>query len=246
LLGELSASLAHELKQPLTSILSNAQAALRFLNHPDLDVEEVRSSLHDIAEADRRANEIIERMRAMIKKGEADMELRDVNADIHHALLLIHSDLVVRNVDVSTTLSPELPMVSADHIQLQQVLINLIINGCDAMSDAPPDKRQLTIETTREGAGMIRVSVSDRGTGITPEVLEQIFMPFYSTKKHGLGMGLSICRAIIRAHGGQLWAENGPEGGAVFHFTLHTDRNAIAKHGHLAHGESHDTAKSRG
>ncbi|QIF02323.1 two-component regulator propeller domain-containing protein [Roseimicrobium sp. ORNL1] len=246
LLGELSASLAHELKQPLTSILSNAQAALRFLNHPEIDVEEVRSSLHDIADADRRANEIIERMRAMIKKGESDMELRDINADIHHALLLIHSDLVVRNVDVSTTLSPELPMVGADHIQLQQVLINLIINGCDAMSDSPPDKRQLTVETKREGADMIRVSVSDRGTGITPEVLEQIFMPFYSTKKHGLGMGLSICRAIIRAHGGQLWAENGSEGGAVFHFTLHTNRSAIAKGHHLTHGESPDAAKSRG
>jgi signal transduction histidine kinase/ligand-binding sensor domain-containing protein len=246
LLGELSASLAHELKQPLTSILSNAQAALRFLNHPEPDVEEVRSSLHDIADADRRANEIIERMRAMIKKGEADMELRDINADIHHALLLIHSDLVVRNVDVSTTLSPELPLVSADHIQLQQVLINLIINGCDAMSDVPPANRQLTVETKREGSDMIRVSVSDRGTGITPEVLEQIFMPFYSTKKHGLGMGLSICRAIIRAHGGQLWAENGPKGGAVFHFTLRTNSNAIANDSHLTHGGSSDSAKSRG
>lgn len=246
LLGELSASLAHELKQPLTSILSNAQAALRFLNHPEVDVEEVRSSLHDIADADRRANEIIERMRAMIKKGEADMELRDLNADIHHALLLIHSDLVVRNVNVSTTLSPELPMVNADHIQLQQVLINLIINGCDAMSDAPPDKRQLTIETKREETDMIRVSVTDRGTGITSEVLEQIFMPFYSTKKHGLGMGLSICRAIIRAHGGQLWAENRPDGGAVFHFTLHTNRNAIAKGNHLMQGELPDSEKSRG
>ncbi|RBP38051.1 two component regulator with propeller domain [Roseimicrobium gellanilyticum] len=244
LLGELSASLAHELKQPLTTILSNAQAALRFLNHPVPDVEEVRSSLNDIADADRRANEIIERMRAMIKKGQSEMELRDINADIHHSLLLIHSDLVGRNVTVSTSLSPELSMVSADHIQLQQVLINLIINGCDAMSDAPPEMRQLFIETKREGMDMIRVSVADRGTGITPEMLEQIFKPFYSTKQHGLGMGLSICQAIIRAHGGRLWAESGPDGGAVFHFTLRMNSMAATKD--AVQGASGDAGKSRG
>lgn len=229
LLGELSASLAHELKQPLTSILSNAQAALRFLDDAAPDVEEVRCSLNDIADADRRANEIIERMRAMIKKGEADMELRDLNADIHHALLLIHGDLVGRNVTVSTSLTPELPMVSADHIQLQQVLINLVINACDAMSDAPPDERQLFIETKRDGEELIHVSVADHGSGIAPEMLEQIFKPFYSTKKQGLGMGLSICRAIIRAHGGRLWAENGPDGGAIFHFTLRMNRGLVGE-----------------
>lgn len=246
LLGELSASLAHELKQPLTSILSNAQAALRFLNRPDPDVEEVRSSLQDITDADRRANEIIERMRAMIKKGEADMELRDLNADIHHALLLIHSDLVGRNVTVTTSLSPDLPMVSADHIQLQQVLINLIINGCDAMGDSSPDERQLVIESKRDGADLVRVSVADRGSGLTPEMQEEIFKPFYSTKKHGLGMGLSISRAIIRAHGGKLWVENGAEGGAVFHFTLRLNRASMAE-GNRAGNESFpDSAAGRG
>ena len=224
LLGELSASLAHELKQPLASILSNAQAALRFLNSPPIDTEEVRGSLQDIADADRRANEIIERMRAMIKKGQAEMELRDVNSDIHQALLLIHSDLVGRNVVVTTDLSPDLPPVSADHIQLQQVLINLIMNGCDAMDALAPDQRRLFIETKKDQGALVRVSVSDRGTGITPELQENIFKPFFSTKRNGLGMGLSICRAIIRAHGGQLWALNHPDGGAVLHFTLQTGK----------------------
>jgi signal transduction histidine kinase/ligand-binding sensor domain-containing protein len=220
LLGELSASLSHELKQPLAAILTNAQAAMRFLNDDPADLAEVRDSLRDIAAADRRANEIIERMRSMMKKGEAEMEARDLNADIHQTLLLTHSDLLERDVSVVTRLAPDLPHVNGDHIQLQQVLLNLIINACDAMMECPPDERELTIETAREGAEFIQVSVTDRGSGVAPEMLERVFEPFYSTKKTGLGMGLSICRAIIRAHGGQLWASNHPERGTIFRLTL--------------------------
>jgi signal transduction histidine kinase/ligand-binding sensor domain-containing protein len=220
LLGELSASLSHELKQPLAAILTNAQAALRFLDDDPADLAEVRGSLKDITAADRRANEIIERMRSMMKKGEAEMEARDLNADIHQALLLAHGDLIERDVTVVTRLAPDLPPVRGDHVQLQQVLLNLIVNACDAMMKFPPDERRLTIETARDGAGLVQVSVADRGTGVAPEMLERVFDPFYSTKQSGFGMGLSICRAIIKAHGGQLWAVNNSDRGATFHFTL--------------------------
>jgi C4-dicarboxylate-specific signal transduction histidine kinase len=208
LLGELSASLAHELNQPLAAILSNAQAALRFLADDQANVDEVRASLRDIAEADRRAGEIIRRMRAMMRKGEAQMELRDMNADIEQVLVLLHSDLVARNVSVTADLLPDLPPVHGDHIQLQQVLLNLIVNACDAMQDVAPDERRLLITTKRAADNMVHVSVADCGAGVDPGMLEQIFTAFYSTKTNGLGMGLSICRAIIKGHGGLLWAEN--------------------------------------
>ena len=220
LLGELSASLAHELNQPLTAILSNAQAAIRFLQHEPADVEEVRASLLEIADADKRASEIITRMRAMMKKGESQLEPRNLNADIEQVLLLLHSDLVTRKVDVETCLSPALPLVNGDHVQLQQVLLNLVVNGCDAMQERSPDERRLTIETSREGDGLVRVSVIDRGSGIAPEMLQRIFEPFFSTKSAGLGMGLSICQAIVKAHGGRLWASNNADRGAAFHFTI--------------------------
>ncbi len=220
LLGEFSASLSHELKQPLAAILTNAQAAIRFLDGDPANLEEVRDSLKDIMEADRKAHEIIERMRSMMQKSGARMESGDLTVDIHRSLLLAHRDLVERGVSVITRLAPDLPPVIGDHLQLQQVLSNLIVNAGDAMVDCPPDERQLTIETRREGPEFIEVSVTDRGAGVAPEMLERIFEPFYSTKKTGLGMGLSISRAMIRAHGGQLWASNLPQRGTVFRFTL--------------------------
>lgn len=220
LLGELSASLAHELKQPLAAILSNAQAGLRFLNDDEPDLDELRAILGDIATSDRRAAEIITRLRAMTKKGEVQMERRDLNADIEQALDLIHSDIVSRNVTITTQLDPDLPLMNGDHIQLQQVLLNLVINACDAMKDNSPDDRLIVIETASNDSGGVRVSVTDRGRGIPPDALERIFAPFYTTKSHGLGMGLSICRAIVQAHGGQLWAVNNPDSGATFHFAL--------------------------
>jgi C4-dicarboxylate-specific signal transduction histidine kinase len=220
LLGELSASLAHELNQPLAAILTNAQAGLRFLNNDPADINEVRNILKDITAADRRASEIIGRLRAMMKKGEVQMESRDLNADIEQVLVLLHSDLVARNVTVTTELLPELPPVNGDHIQLQQVLLNLIVNGCDAMHANAPDDRRLVITTERAADGMVCVSVRDHGTGVEPEMHERIFDSFYSTKAGGLGMGLSVCRAIVKAHDGLLWASNNPDRGATFHFTL--------------------------
>ncbi|EDY20851.1 integral membrane sensor signal transduction histidine kinase [Chthoniobacter flavus Ellin428] len=220
LLGELSASLAHELSQPLAAILSNAQAALRFLEDEPADVAETRACLRDIAASDQRASEIIRHMRSMMKKGEAQLEPRDINLDIEGVLALLHSDLVTRQVVVTTELQPDLPSVRGDHIQLQQVLLNLIVNSGDAMRSADPEARSIVVSTRRDGAGLVRVSVADSGPGIEPDKLERIFDPFYSTKSNGLGMGLSICRAIIKAHGGHLWAESELGRGATFHFTL--------------------------
>lgn len=222
LLGELSASLAHELKQPLTTILANSQAALRYLTNVPVELDEVRSSLEDISSADRRANEIIERMRNMVKKGESALESRDINADIEQALLLINNDLIERKVSIETRFSSDVSLVKGDHIQLQQVLLNLVLNGCDAMAASPPPDRQLLVETRPSDPGFILVAVSDCGPGLAPEMAERIFKPFFSTKKQGLGMGLSICRAIIGAHGGRLWVDNNKERGATFSFTLRT------------------------
>jgi len=148
------------------------------------------------------------------------MEARDINADIEQALLLINNDLIERKVSVETRFSSNVPLVKGDHIQLQQVLLNLILNGCDAMAASPPEDRQLVVETNPGHPGYITVAVSDRGPGIAPETMERIFKPFYSTKSQGLGMGLSICKAIVGAHGGKLWGVNNADRGATFSFTL--------------------------
>jgi signal transduction histidine kinase len=220
LIGELSASFAHELNQPLAAILSNAQAALRFLDNDPNDVSEVRAILHDISASDRRASEIIGRMRAMMKKEKIRMELGDINVNVTEVLLLLRGDLVKRGVKVSTQLADDAPLVKGDHIQLQQVILNLLINGCDAMGGNAPESRQLLVTTAREGASQVRVSIVDQGTGIPPATMNRIFEAFYTTKGSGLGMGLAICREIVRAHGGKLWATNNTESGATFHFTL--------------------------
>lgn len=231
LLGELTASLAHELKQPLNAILSNAQAGARFLDREKPDIEEVQAILKDIASEDRRASEIINRLRAMMKKGEMQMEARDLNADVEQALQLIRTELMDRGVTVDIDLKTDLAPVQGDHIQLQQVMLNLVINGCDAMAENEPADRQLLIRTAEVESGMLRVSVTDRGAGIPTSVMGRIFEPFYSTKKSGLGMGLAICRAIVRAHGGELWAENNPERGATCHFTLRSTKEDAREDG---------------
>jgi signal transduction histidine kinase/sugar lactone lactonase YvrE len=220
LMGELSASLAHELSQPLAAILSNAQAALRFMNSGQPDLDEIRAILADIAAADRHAGEVIRTVREMVRKSEPQMTARDLVSDLEHALKMVHRDLVTRHVKLSTDFPETDSKVKADQVQIQQVLLNLVMNGCDAMRGQAPEENHLRIATTRNGDQMVRVSVSDRGSGIPPEMLTRIFDPFVSTKESGLGMGLAICQAIVQAHGGQLWAENNPDRGATFHFTL--------------------------
>lgn len=164
----------------------------------------------------------------MMKKGEVQMEPRDLNTDLAQVLKLLHSDLVKRRVTIENRLQPNLPPVRGDHVQLQQVMINLIVNACDAMQANEPGERRIAVTTEHTSGQMVRVSVADCGPGVPTELLERIFTAFYSTKSHGLGMGLSICLAIVKAHGGRLWVENNPDRGATFHFTLKLETHGNA------------------
>jgi PAS domain S-box-containing protein len=214
MLGELSGSLAHELNQPLAAILSNAQAALRFLAEGSGDLDEIRNILRDIVEDDKRAGEVIKRLRTLLKKDDAQHRALDVNEMVSDVWRLMRSDLVYRNVVVSTAFAADLPQVSGDRVQLQQVMVNLLTNACDAMDRAEGDRR-LTLQTIRIDGSGVKVSVIDRGRGIPPEDLERIFQPFVSTKTEGMGLGLAVCRTIIASHKGRLWATNNPDCGAA-------------------------------
>ncbi len=220
-LGELSSSLAHELTHPLTAILSNAQAAQRFLADDDVDLDEVREILNDIVTQDQRAGEVIHGLRLMLKKGELQEHCDDVdlNEVIRDVVNLMRSDLINRNVTVDTDLAQNLPAITGDRVQLQQVLLNLSLNGCEAMADYNSSERRLLIASQWEN-GAVRVSVADRGSGIPEEKMQQVFERFFTTKKEGMGLGLSVCRTIIDAHRGKIWATNNTGCGATFHFSL--------------------------
>jgi two-component system sensor kinase FixL len=219
--GELSSSLAHELTHPITAILSNAQAAQRFLAQDDIDLDEVREILNDIVTQDQRAGEVIHGLRLLLKKGEPQKHCDDVdlNEVIRDVVNLMRGDLINRNVTVDTDLAQNLPAVTGDRVQLQQVLLNLALNGCDAMADYKSSERRLLIASQCEN-GAVRVSVSDSGSGIPREKMEQVFERFFTTKKKGMGLGLSVCRTIINAHHGKIWATNNAGCGATFHFSL--------------------------
>lgn len=227
-LGALSGAVAHELNQPLTAILTNAQAAARILTQEPVDKTEIRLILEDIMHDDKRAGDVIKHLRALLKKGESLMQTISVNELVTEVLALAHSDLILRDVAVSRQLDDELPVVHGDPIQLQQVLLNLIINACEAMSTRPTGDRLLFVRTTSNGNGHVRLSVSDTGEGLSPEASEKVFEPFYTTKALGLGLGLPICRSIITAHGGRLWAEAAPTRGAIFHVELPTQTGGHA------------------
>ena len=223
-MGELAASLAHELNQPLTAILSNAQAAQRFLAANPTDVEEVREILKDIAQDNSRASEVIRRLRDLVKKGELEVTALDLGGVARDVVLLIHSDAVLHNVSVSLELDAGLPKVRADKVQLQQVILNLLLNAFHAMKDCPLDGRRVVVRTEPDGDHMVIVAVRDRGVGLSSDELDKIFQPFYTTKSDGLGMGLAISRSIIEAHGGRLWAENNSDRGATFYFTVPAEK----------------------
>lgn len=217
-LGVLSGALAHEINQPLGSILSNAQAAEFLLESDQPDLEELRAILADIVREDRRAGDVIKRLRALLRRGETTPQPLDANESVREVLRLTRSDLIARHVATELKLAADPPMLHADRVQLQQVLLNLILNACDAMAELPPDQRILVLETRSGGSEGI-LSVRDRGAGL-PADPSLIFEPFHTTKEHGLGLGLAICRTLIEAHHGRLWAENNPGGGAVFHVAL--------------------------
>ncbi len=220
MLGELSGSLAHELNQPLTAILSNAQAAQRFLAQGDGHLDEVREILGDIVEQDKHAGEVIRRLRRLLRKGEIELQPLPLSEVVGDALELMRSDLVNRGVAVTAELPADLPPAVGDRVQIQQVVLNLVANACDAMEGLEKHDRRLEVRTEANGAGSLRVSIADRGPGLTPEESERVFEPFFTTKAHGMGLGLTVCRTIVAAHGGELRASSNPEGGATFHFTV--------------------------
>jgi len=221
MLGELSGSLAHELNQPLTAILSNAQAAQRFLAQDPPRIDKLAEILADIVKSDNRAGAVIQRLRSLLRKEDAQRHPLDVNEVVEESLRLVRSDLLSRQVVAQIELAEALPVVDGDRNQLQQVLLNLLINGCDAMDGHPAGSR-LIVRTRKSAGGNVEVSVADRGSGIPPADLERIFEPFVTTKSRGLGLGLAICRSIVEAHRGRLWASNNADGGATLHCELPT------------------------
>jgi two-component system sensor kinase FixL len=218
-LGELSAALAHELNQPLAAILSNANAAQLFLAHDKYDVEEIRSILRDIVTADERASGIIARVRSVLKKGPFRPEELDANELIKQVVKLMRHDLTAHKIRIVTEFIEELPRIRGDRVQLQQVLINLVLNAIDAMSQRAEDARILTLRSSLVDENAVQLSVSDTGSGIPPGGEEKIFEQYHTTKPEGLGLGLSLGRSIMLAHRGHLWAEN-QASGATFHLTI--------------------------
>ena len=219
MMGELAATLAHELNQPMTAILSNAQAATRFLSRPSPDLDELREILEEIAEEDTRASEVIRRMRSLVKKERASLQTLDLNGTVQEVVRLLRSDAMMRKVVIDFQLDPDLPPVSGDRIQLQQVVMNLLLNAFDAIGECSTENQTVVVETCHDDE-QVKVSVRDCGAGISPATLEHLFQPFNTSKPHGLGMGLSISRSIIRLHCGRLWGQNNSGPGATFCFTL--------------------------
>jgi signal transduction histidine kinase len=220
-LGQLATALAHELSQPLGAILRNAEAAEIHLNSPSPDLEELRAIVSDIRKDDRRAGDVIDQMRALIRRRTLEMNPLALSELVQDVMLLVHSDAVARHVALDCVVAPGLPLVSGDRVHLSQVLLNLIMNGMDAIQASPGSNKRVLIEAQSREQGKVEVAVTDTGPGIPPEAIGKVFDPFYTTKSGGLGMGLPISRTIIEAHGGRLWAESAPSGrGLTFRFTL--------------------------
>jgi PAS domain S-box-containing protein len=214
-LGELTGTLAHELSQPLTAVLSNAQAARRFLDLSTIDVAEIKDALDDIIKNNRRAGSVIDRLRALLRKEDVPLQPVNLNDVARDVVELAHGELLSHHVTVTSALMPETTVVRGDRVQLQQVVLNLVLNACDAMTNTPLPQRQLMLETRAEN-GFVELLVSDRGVGIPKEDLERVFEPFVSFHKRGLGLGLTISRSIVDAHEGSIRAENNADGGATF------------------------------
>lgn len=225
-MGQLSASIAHEVNQPIAATVTNAQAALRWLRAEPPDLDEVRASLSRIVEDGKRAGNVIGGIRALIHKVPSRKDWFDLNEAILEMLVLTRSEALKHGISLQTRLAPDFPMVQGDRTQLQQVILNLILNAIEAMDDLDDGTRELSISTGTEASGGVRVTVRDSGPGLDPADVERVFQAFYTTKPKGMGMGLAICRSMVEAHGGRMWASaNEGGGGAVFQFTLPLERD---------------------
>ncbi|HET7362778.1 MAG TPA: ATP-binding protein [Burkholderiales bacterium] len=217
-LSELSGSLAHELNQPLGAILRNAEAAELLLERPAPDLAELRAIVADIRADDQRAGAIIDRMRALLKRNSLELHQVPLQPLAQEVLALVRADAAARRVTLDCAVPESLPPVVADRVQLSQVLLNLIVNGIDAVSES--SKRRVAIEARRADERTVEIAVADSGHGIAPDMLAKVFEPFVTTKAKGMGIGLAVSRTIIEAHGGRLWAQNNAQAGATFRFTL--------------------------
>jgi len=218
--GQLGSALAHEINQPLGAILRNAEAAELLLKCPDPDLEEVRAIVDDILSDDRRAGAVIDRMRALLRRHEITMVPLSVQDFVGDVAALVRTDAMTRHVKVEVALAPDIPAVMGDRVHLQQVLLNLLTNAMDAIDEARRTVRHVAVTAVRDGSDFVQIAVTDSGTGIPADRLENIFGSFVTTKPSGMGMGLSIARSLIETHGGRLWAENDSGGGASLRFTL--------------------------
>jgi signal transduction histidine kinase len=218
--GQLTASIAHEIKQPIATARNNARAAMNFLDKSPPDVAEVREALACIVNDTDRISDVVDRIGSLIKKAPARKEAVDLNAAILEVTALTRSEAIKTGVTVGTHLADELPRIQGDRVQLQQVMLNLIVNAIQAMSGVEDGNRDLHISTVSIEPEGVCVAVRDTGHGLRPESLPRLFEPFYTTKPDGMGMGLSICRSIIEAHGGRLWATRCEPRGALFQFTI--------------------------
>ncbi|MGF6776258.1 two-component system sensor kinase FixL [Paraburkholderia sp. GAS334] len=219
-MGQLAGSLAHELNQPLTAILSNVQAAQRFMALDPVDLDEVREILSDIVKDDYRASEVIRRIRAVVKKGDLEVAPLDLAGVIRDVVFLLRSDAIVRGTRVVLDIDSDLQPVRGDRVQLQQVLLNLLLNAFDAMNAVPSAYREVRVTLKPDSHDMVRIAVRDYGHGLAPDRLDKIFKPFFTSKPQGLGLGLSICQSIVDMHRGRIWAENNVDRGATFYVTL--------------------------
>jgi PAS domain S-box-containing protein len=226
-MGELTASLAHEVNQPIAAAVTNANTCLRWLTRDHPDLEEARAAAMRIVKDGTRAAEIISRIRLLFKKGIAERELVDINEVVGEMIVLLRSQATGHSVSIRTELAPDLPQVMGDRVQLQQVMMNLILNSIDAMRDVD-GTRELAIQSQRAENEQLQITVSDTGVGLPPKQADKIFNAFFTTKLHGTGMGLSISRSIVESHGGRLWAESNSSRGASFCFTLPTKVEAHA------------------
>jgi signal transduction histidine kinase len=219
-IGELTALVAHEVRQPLTAILANADAAKRFLSRAEPPLDDVRKIIDHIRSDDMRAEEIIRRIRSFARNRGFEPQPLDLNALVAEVLRLIAGDASRRGVQIESELGPSMPLTRGDPMQLQQLLLNLLVNALDAMADVPESARVVRVVTTRIDDAALEVAIADRGTGIPPEQLPRIFESFFTTRREGLGLGLSIAKSIALNHNGKLWVENNADGGATFHFRL--------------------------
>jgi signal transduction histidine kinase len=218
--GELSASIAHEVNQPLSGITLRANAALRWLAAETPDIDKVRAALTQIMEAGHRAADVVMSIRAMFRKDTNERTPIDINDLILIVLTIVRVDLQRKGVELQTELDGKLPLIKGDKVQLQQVLLNLVMNAIDAMQLV--QLRVLTVRSEKSKPNAVHVSINDTGTGIDPSNIDRIFKPLFTTKATGMGMGLSICRSIIESHGGRIWVSPAANGGSTFEFELPT------------------------